>query len=160
MQRCTSIKLIFAVVAFVCLFSCAEAADSVIGTWVLQKTTSAKNQLDMTMVIEAWGNQGGRKFTYNIRFPNKQISVMTIESPFDGTDVPVLVDGKPTGETMGIKRVDDYHSVTVLKLNGKEFGISHATVSADFNMITVENEYTGAMPGVQAGKQIEIWRRR
>ena len=36
-------------------------------------------------------------------------TLLTLESRFDGSDAPVLMNGKPSGESMGIKRVDDHH---------------------------------------------------
>ena len=85
---------------------------------------------------------------------------VTVESPMDGTDVPVLVAGKPTGETMGIKSVDSHHTFTVLKVNGKQYGTSKAELSADLKTLTVENEFTAAAQGHQPGKSTEIWVRK
>jgi hypothetical protein len=78
----------------------------------------------------------------------------------DGTDVPVLVAGKPTGETMGIKSVDSHHTFTVLKVDGKQYGTSKAELSADLKTLTVENEFTAAAQGHQPGKSTEIWVRK
>ena len=79
---------------------------------------------------------GGRKLTYHITMNDTKL-VLTVESPFDGTEVPVLLDGKPSGETMAIKFVDDYHTTTVLKMNGQPFGTSKATLSADGEKVTM-----------------------
>ena len=49
---------------------------------------------------------------------------------------------------MAIKRVDATHTVTVLKMNGKPFGTSKATISADGRTLTVENEYSGSRRAV------------
>jgi hypothetical protein len=107
----------------------------------------------MTMTIEACCN-GGRRLVY--RMVGTQ-TVMTLESPFDGSDAPLLVGGKPSGETMGIKRVDDRHTITVLKMNAKAFGTSQAALSADGKTITIQNDYTSTAGGRPAGKQTEIW---
>jgi hypothetical protein len=76
----------------------------------------------------------------------------------------VLVGGKPSAETMAIKRVDDRHVITIVKMNGKAFGTSKATLSADANTITVENEYAMGGAGQGAGqpptKSTEIWIRK
>jgi hypothetical protein len=72
---------------------------------------------------------------------------MVVESPFNGTDVPVLVGGKPSGETMAIKTVDDHHWTTVLKFNGQQFGISRLELSLDGKTLTVENNITSAAAG-------------
>jgi len=85
---------------------------------------------------------------------------MIVESPFDGREVPVLLDGKPSGETMAIKRLDDHHTVTVVKMNGKEFGRSKATLSPDGKTITVENEFIASLGGNPAGKRTEVWVRK
>ncbi len=135
------------------------AADSGIGTWVRRVDPASPAGREFTMTVEAWGN-GGRKLTYRIKLPSGAELVTTVESPMDGTDVPVLVNGKPSSETMGIKRMDSHHTVTVLKFNGKQFGTSRATLSADFNTLTVENEITVAAGGRQPGKATDIWVRK
>ena len=145
-----------------CVVAILWALDSVallraqigIGTWVKQGETSAVGGL--TMTVEACCN-GGRRFIY--RVSGSANVLMTIESPMDGTDVPVLAAGKPTGETMGIKRLDDRHTLTVLKMNGKTFGTSTATLSADGRTLVVENDITSAVGG-QVGKEKETWVRK
>jgi hypothetical protein len=79
---------------------------------------------------------------------------MTVESPFDGTDVPALVGGKPSGETMAIKRVDDHHYTAVVKMSGKPYGTSSAVLSPDGKTLTVESVID--MGGKQQ-KIIETW---
>jgi len=110
----------------------------------------------MTMTIEACC-KGGRRVSYRMA---GTATVMTITSPFNGSDAPVLVDGKPSGQTMAIKWVDKYHTITVLKLNGKTLGTSKAAFSADGKMITVENDYTSTTGGPPVGKLTEIWVRK
>jgi hypothetical protein len=110
------------------------------------------------MTVERWG-KGGRKLTYRIKVPAGEM-VSTIESPLDGSDAPVMLNGKPTGETMGIKRVDERHTVAVLKFNGQAFGTSRASFSPDFNTLTIENEITAAVAGRQIGKHTEVWLRK
>jgi hypothetical protein len=135
------------------------AADGAIGTWVRTAGPGVSPGGEMTMTVEPWGN-GGRKLTYRVKRPNQPDLILTVESPLDGTDVPVLLDGKPSGETMGIKRVDSHHSVTVLKMNGQQFGISRATLSPDGKTLTVENEITVQAGGRQPGKATERWVRK
>jgi hypothetical protein len=108
------------------------------------------------MTIEEWG-KGNAKLTY--RFKGSDM-VLTIVSPLDGSDVPVLMNGKPSGETMGIKLVDKYHAVTVVKMNGKQFGVSKGTFSDDFTKLTVENDMTATAQGQTAGKTTETWVRK
>lgn len=125
-----------------------------IGTWLKTSNTAAGG---LTMTVEACCN-GGRRLVY--RVTGQSAPLMTVESPMDGTEVPVLVGGKPSGETMAIKRVDARHTVTVLKMNGKDFGTSRATLSADGKTLTVENEVTFAAGGQTPGKQTETWIRQ
>jgi hypothetical protein len=132
----------------------AVAAESPVGTWV--RSDSGSKAGVITMTIEEWG-KGNAKLTY--RFKGSDM-VLTIVSPLDGSDVPVLMNGKPSGETMGIKLVDKYHSVTVLKMDGKQFGVSKGTYSDDFTKLTVENDMTAGAQGQTAGKTTETWVRK
>jgi hypothetical protein len=112
------------------------------------------------MTVEPWGKDG-LKLIYRLANQPGSPVMMTVESPMDGTDTPVVINGKPSGETMGIKRTDAHHSVTVLKMNGRQFGTSHATLSADFKTLTIENEVTVAQaPGMPLGKTTETWVRK
>lgn len=126
-----------------------------IGTWVQQRAASAGGGL--TMTVEACCN-GGRRLIYRIN--GRSDVLMTVESPMDGREVPVLVAGKPSGETMAIKLLDDHHTFTVLKMNGQPFGTSKATLSADGKTLTVENDITAAGRGQTVGKQTEVWVRK
>lgn len=121
-----------------------------VGTWERQSEKGSKGFVgSMTMTVEPCC-KGGYKLTYHIKI-NDVTSVMKVESPFDGSAVPVLVDGKPSGETMAIKRVDDRHSTTTMTMNGKPFGTSKGTLSADGKTLTVINDMqTG-------GTQTEVW---
>ena len=85
---------------------------------------------------------------------------MTVESRLDGSEAPVLLGGKPSGETMAIKRIDDHHAVTVMTMNGKPFGTSKATLSADGKTLTVENDFSAGVAGQQAGRSTETWVRK
>jgi hypothetical protein len=131
-------------------------AQMEIGTWVRQDTASRAGT--MTMDVEACCH-GGRRLTYHILLGETK-SLLTVESPFDGTEAPVLMNGKPTGETMAIKRVDAHHASTVVKMNGTPFGTSEATLSADGNTLTVLNDFASQAGGQQLGKHTEIWVRK
>jgi hypothetical protein len=145
MRTCTATRTAIAAISLVLVSApLLMAADPGIGTWV-RRTDPAGREFSMT--IEAWGN-GGRKLTYRTKLRGAE-RVMTIESPMDGTDVPAMVNGKPSAETMGIKRVDSHHTVTVIKVNGQQVGTSRSTLSADLNTLTVEGD--GA-----SGKTTEI----
>ena len=108
-----------------------------------------------SMTIEKWGDSA--KLIYHIKDPP---IVLTIASALDGSESPVLMNGKPSGETMAIKIVDKLHSVTIVKMDGKAFGTSKGTFSSDFNTLTVENDFTGPAAGGAAGKTTEHWVRK
>ena len=72
--------------------------------------------------------------------------VSTVLTPLDGKDVPLLVNGKPSGQTMGIKRIDSRHTVTVLRFQGKETGISKAEISPDGKVLKIETDYATSNP--------------
>jgi hypothetical protein len=125
-----------------------------IGTWA-RTDTAAGGTPQLTMTVESCC-KGGFRILY--RLEGRGEVMMSIDSPMDGTDAPVIIGGKPSGETMGIKRVDPLHAVTVLKMNGKQFGTSRLTLSADGKTLSVENEVTSAgQSGMPVGKTTEKW---
>ena len=126
-----------------------------VGTWVRQATASMSG---MTMTVEACCS-GGRPLIYHVVVEKTEM-ILTVESRFDGSDAPVLVDAKPSGQTMGIKVVDDHHTSAVLKMNGTVFGTAKGTLSADGRTLTVINEYTSAAGGQPVGKYTELWVRK
>jgi hypothetical protein len=128
-------------------------AQMEIGTWVRQDSTSKAGSI--TMDVEACCN-GGRRLTYHVVM-GQTTALLTVDSPFDGTEVPVLVNGKPIGETMAIKRVDARHASTVVKMNGAPLGTSEATLSTDGKTLTVLNDFSSSAGGQKAGKSTEIW---
>jgi hypothetical protein len=121
-----------------------------VGTWVRKATGSVST---MTMTVEACCN-GGRRLTYHF---NGAETTLSVESAFDGSEAEVLIAGKPSGETMAITRVDDHHTSTVVKLNGKAFGTSKATLSADGKVLTVVNSYSSSAGGQAVGESTETW---
>jgi len=129
-------------------------AQMVVGTWVRTPTKTAPGK--MTMTVEPCCGSG-YKLTYRFVVGQQQTMLMTVSSPFDGREVPVMVDGKPSGETMAIKRIDDHHASTVLRMNGEPFGTSQSTLSADGKTISVVNDVTNAASGMPAGKTTETW---
>ena len=60
--------------------------------------------------------------------------------------------GKPTGQTMSAKRVDDRHYTGIVKQNGQPYLTSNATLSADGKTMTIEDTLTGTNQ-----KVIETW---
>ena len=134
----------------VCLLSLSPLvqADSLpIGTWVQRDGV-------LTMTVEETGN--GVQFTYKLVGPDGSAStIMSILSRLDGTDVPVLINGKPSGQTMGIRTIDSRHTFTVLKLQGKEIGTSTSEVSTDGKVLKVENDNTLTSPNGIVGKSTQ-----
>jgi hypothetical protein len=126
-----------------------------VGTWV---RTSTDSMMPMTMTVEACCN-GGRRLIYHFDI-NGTETILTVESRFDGRDAEVLIAGKPSGETMGMTRVDDHHTATIVKLNGKAFGTSDATLSADGKVLTVINDFSSSAGGQPVGKSTETWVRK
>src|SRR5215468_9197879 len=144
--------LLGAFAALLAIASPAFADDSPVGTWVKKDEAGSPK---MTLTIERWGSEA--KLTWTIKGANM---VLTLVSKLDGNDAPLLLNGKPSGETMAIKRVDKRHSSTVVKMNGKQFGTSKGAFSEDFKTLTVENEYSESVGGNQAGKSTEVWIRK
>jgi hypothetical protein len=153
MRRSLTVSVAIAVVT--AWLAPADAADSPVGTWV-KKSEAGKPA--MTLTIDSWG-RGKAKLTYDIKIKDTSM-VLTIVSALDGNDAPVLINGKPSGETMAIKVIDARHSSTVLKMNGKLFGTSKGAFSADFNTLTVESDYASAVAGNTPGKSTETWTRK
>src|SRR5215470_14852878 len=90
-------------------------AQLAVGDWV---RTDAEGG-GMTMTVAACCN-GGYRLTYHVPIGRGQPPVtLTVDLPMDGTDVPTVSGGKPTGQTMAVKRVDDRHYTGVVKQNGK-----------------------------------------
>src|SRR5262245_34069467 len=147
----STFRLMATLVAFMLLLTVSAAlqAQMVVGTWLRTETKTAPGVMNMT-VEPCCGS--GYKLTYRFTVGDKK-TLMTVSSPFDGTEVPVLVDGKPSGETMAIKRLDGHHSSTVIKMNGEPFGTSNCTLSADGKTLTVINE----MASGSEGKVTETW---
>ena len=142
-------------VAFLIAMTWATQAQAQFGVGTTWVRTDAHVQ-GMTMTVEACCN-GGLRLIYQIPVPNQPAMTMTVNSPMDGTEAPALVGGKPSGETMAIKRLDDHRYTAVLKMNGATIGTSNGTVSADGKTLTVES-VTNA--GGKADKVIETWVRK
>ena len=131
----------------------AHAQFAAGSTWV--RTDGAAKGI--TLTLEACCN-GGLRLIYKIPPMGDQPTVtMTVDSPMDGTEAPSVVGGKPSGQTMAVKRVDARHYTAVVKMGGKPFGTSAGTVSADGKTMTVETVSEG---GGQTQKVIETWVRK
>ena len=132
-------------------WSNAAFAQLTVGTWI---RTDGKGK-GITMTVEKCCNGGERLVWHIPAMGNQPPTTMTVESPMDGTDVPALVDGKPSGETMALKRIDDHHYSSVIKMDGKPFGTGKSTISPDGKTITVESVM--GSPGSQPTPMIETW---
>src|SRR5258706_2214274 len=81
----------------------ANQARAQIGVGIWARTDAHGN--GMTMTVEVCCN-GGRRLIYRIPSPGQPVTMMTVDSPMNGTEVPALVNGQPSGSTMAITRVD------------------------------------------------------
>src|SRR5207247_453985 len=156
MRSVRSIKQWIGSVAFLAAVGWASTAHAQlgVGTWL---RTDAQGK-GITMTVEPCGN-GGFPLTYHVPARSGQPPItLTVDSPMDGTEVPALVDGKPSGETMAVKRVDAHHYSTVVKMGGQLFGTSNGTLSADGKTLTVESVSQSA--GAKGDKIIETWVRK
>ena len=153
MRRSLTVLMVMVAALLLRGASPAAAADSPIGTWV-KKAEAGKPA--MTLQIEQW-SPGKAKLTWHVAQANM---VLTIVSTLDGSFAPLLLNGRPSGETMSIKLIDRRHATGVVKMNGKPFGTSKSTFSEDFKTMTVENDFSESMGGNQAGKSTEVWTRK
>lgn len=140
-------------VFFASAFSSSLQAQFSVGTWV--QTAPMKG---LTKNVDQCCN-GGRRLTFHITLGGKTQTV-TVESRFDGSDAPQVLDGKATGETMALKRVDERRTTTVFKRNGKVFRTATTTESADRMTMTVENEFLDTGDGRMTGKMTETYVRK
>ena len=140
-------------VAFLIAMTWASQAQAQFGVGTTWVRTDAGGK-GITMTVEACCS-GGLRLIYQIpAVANQPAMTLTVNSPMDGTEAPALVGGKPSGETMAIKRLDDHRYTAVMKTNGAPFGTSNGTVSADSKTLTVESVSNA---GGKADKVIETW---
>ena len=144
------------VFAFLLALGWAGQAHAQLGVGTTWLRTDAKGK-GIILTVEACCNGGLRLIWQIPSMGGQPASTMTVDSPMNGTEVPALIGGKPTGETMAIKRVDDHHYSAIVKMNGQPFGTSNGTVSADNKTMTVDSVFG---IGGQAQKTIETWVRK
>jgi hypothetical protein len=129
-----AMRRIAVVVCFLSLCAWVQADGLPTGTWVRRDPLPGGA---LTLTVEAVGS--GRKLTYNFG-PNAPAgSVMVVVTQLDGKDAPVLLDGKPTGQTMAIRLIDSRHTFAVMKFQGKEGTTAKSELSADGKVLKVEN---------------------
>jgi hypothetical protein len=128
----------------------AHAQLGVGTTWV--RTDAAGKGI--VLKVEACCN-GGLRLVYQIPpMGGQPASTMSVDSPMNGTEAPTLIAGKPSGQTMAIKRVDDHHLTAVVRMNGQPFATYKSTISPDNKSMTVEG-ISGT--GSQTQKLTETW---
>ena len=134
-------RIAWVVLVLLSMSSAASAESPWKGTWVERRPPEQGKQ---TMTVEEAGT--GWKLTYHITGPKVPggTMILTVVTQLDGNDAPVMYEGKPSGQTMAIKRVDSHHTFTVLKLQGKETGISKSELSSDGKVLKVQNGPIGA----------------
>jgi hypothetical protein len=130
-------------------------AQIAVGTWVRKEPSATAGKMKMTMTVEPCC-QGGRRLTYHIVIKDQTI-VMNVDSRMDGSEAQVFVGGKASGQTMAIKRIDARHTSCIVKMNGKLFGTTQATLSADGKTLTSVNDFSSSSGGNPAGKSTETW---
>ena len=141
------------VAAFLLALGWASLAHAQLGIGEWARTDSAG--MGMTMTIAACC-KGGYRLTYHVPIGNGQPPMaMTVDLPVDGTEVPMVIADKPTGQTMSLKRVDDHHFTGALKQNGQPFLTNTVTLSADGKTLTVEDTQVGSNQ-----KTIETWTKK
>ena len=112
----------------------------------------------MTLTVEACC-QGGLRLIYHLPAMGDQPPTdMTVDSPMNGTEVPVVMNGKPTGQTMAIKRVDAYHITGVVKYNGELTVTSSSTIAPDGK--SARTESISHLSGEKTFTVIETWVRK
>lgn len=134
-------------------FASAAQAQVPAGTWI------KRGENPLAMVVEPAG--AGIKISYKAVGPDrkpKEPAMMTMETQLDGKEAPVMTaDGKPTGQTMAVTRVDATHTATVVKFQGKLYGTSKSELSADGKTLKVESEVPENSTGQPAGTLVEYW---
>ena len=127
-------RRIVVAVCFLSLCALVQADGLPTGTWVRRDPLPGG---PLTLTVEAAGT--GRKLTYKFD-PNAPAgSVMVVVTQLDGKDAPVLLDGKPTGQTMAIRLIDGLHTFAVMKFQGREGSTAKSELSADGKVLKVEN---------------------
>jgi hypothetical protein len=135
--------------AFLWTLGWGSPADAQLGVGEWVRTDAAGKGMTMTVAVCC---KGGFRLTYHVPIGNGQPPVtLTVDLPMDGTEVPTLSAGKPTGQTMSAKRVDDHHYTGVVKQNGQLYLTANATLSADGKSMTVEDTLAGNQ------KVVETW---
>lgn len=122
------------------------------GTWVLRED---QGKQVLTMIVEE--RASGWHVTYKLVGPNAPEAVSTFVTQLDGKQVPLMIAGKPSDQTMGVKKLDGHHTLTVLKFQGQPMGLSKSELSPDGKVIKTETDYVDGSSSGMKGKQIQYW---
>jgi len=152
MRSATAVTHIVFGAAFLSTLAWSSAAHAQIGVGEWARTDAAGG--GMTMTVASCCN-GGYRLTYHVPVKGGQPLTMTVDLPMDGTEVPLLSSGKPTGQTMSAKRLDDHHYTGAMKQNGQVSLTNSATLSADGKTLTVIDTI-----GASKLKVTEVWSKK
>jgi hypothetical protein len=153
MKPATGVTRFICGAAFLWTLGWASPAQAQIGIGEWARTDAQGGGMTLTVADCC---KGGYRLTYHIPIGNGQPAVtLTVDLPMDGTEVPTLSGGKPTGQTMSAKRIDDHHFTGVVKQNGQVSLTNKATLSADGKTLTVEDTLAGSNL-----KVTEIWTKK
>ena len=156
MGTTSATERLIGVLAFLMLVGWASQAHAQLGVGTTWVRTDAQGK-GIVLNVEACCH-GGLRLLYDVPISGGQPAFkMSVDSPMNGTEAPALIAGKPSGETMAIKRVDDHHLTAILKMNGQPFATYNATVSPDNKSMTVDGVYG---TGSQTQKVTETWVRK
>ena len=139
-------KLRIAVLSLV-VFSVAvwAADDPLIGTWKLNlaksKFSGSSPSKSDTMKYEPYG-AGGMKQTREILTAEGKTLREEFSANYDGKDYPIT--GTPNVDTVSLKRIDSYTTVTTNKKAGKITTTIRSVVSRDGKTLTTTTTGTNA----------------
>ena len=148
MTRGLRFKCVALVIGLATLAPILWAEGIPVGNWVKRPTKAGESA---TMFVESAGN--GQKYTFKVAIANGGTATMVMTTQYDGKDAQVYVDGKPSGETMAISKVDDHHTTNVIKMNGNPFVTQKSELSVDGKVIKTES--TSMVAG--APNSVEYW---
>jgi hypothetical protein len=138
MRGVRATKRLICSLAFLAAVSWASPAQAQLGVGTTWLRTDPVGK-GITMTVEACCN-GGLRLVYHIPpMGNQPAAMMSVDSPMDGTEVPTLVGGKPSGQTMALRRLDDRRYSAIVKMGPQMSATFNATVSPDNKTMTVES---------------------
>ena len=87
-------------------------------------------------------------------------TLQVIQSQLDGKYVPVMINGEPNGQTTAIRKIDDRHLTSITKDQGRVIGTSKSEISADGNVLRIDNDYAITSTNPTAKTITEYWDRK